>query len=80
MVKLDMQRLLRDFDKSLADFGIEPVPEEGPPTAGVVSELHRYDQSSMVQLLQGLPGLNTDQRAVFDAVVEAAQDLRQNVS
>ena len=53
MVKRDLQRLLRDFDKSLTDFGIDPVPEEIIPGQLIANELNRYNQAESAHCWKG---------------------------
>ena len=46
----------------------------------IANELNRFNQAEMAQLLEQLSGMNADQQAVFDAVVDAARDAEHNVS
>lgn len=75
----DMQRRLRDLGRQIKDYGLESVPESALPTSVVLTEVQKYDQARLLQQLQGVPSLNADQRAVFDAVVAAAEDRQNNV-
>ena len=79
-VMRDIDRRLRDFDKTLSHFGLTAPPQEEPDVPAVTAEVHRFDQEQLQQNLQGVPGLNADQRAVFDSVPQAAADRRENVS
>lgn len=80
MVYLDLQRKIADYGQEAWRLGVPHVTETALPPSAVTAEVNSHDQARMQQQLQGLPDLNTDQRAVFDEVVAAAEDWRQNVS